>query len=173
MRDREWIVSTCVDNEPYKSKHTLMLFDEHFPIREFSDSRPENPRAPSFLGFSDILSDPCGVTYPFIGRSPPTRRGGRSLDHPGVCLWQPLNGCLVCKATSDVLPQKGNDLTFFLAKVLRIRPSGSHDSQRECKTTRGHVISPWGGGMLGNIQQNSTKLILSIYSLSNVCKYLL
>ncbi len=37
------------------------------------------------------------------------------------------------------------------------------------RTTRGHVISPWGGeGMLGKFQQNSRILILCIYSLSNV-----
>ncbi len=101
----------------------------------------------------------CGVTYPFIGRrhrpdeavEGSVRSGPQieicpySLDHSGVCLWQPLNRCLIRKATSDVLPQKGNNFTFFLAKVLRIHPSGSHDSQREHKTTRGHMISPWGG----------------------------
>ncbi len=92
-----------------------------------------------------------------------------SLDHSWVCLRQFLDGCLIGQATGDVLPQESNDFMFFLAKVLGIHPSGSHDSQRECKTTRGHVISPWGGGMLGNFQQNSRILILSVYSLSNVC----
>ncbi len=69
-----------------------------------------------------------------------------SLDHSQVCLRQLLNGRLVGKATGDVLPQESNDFTFFLAKVLGIHPFGSHDSQRERKTTRRHVISPWGGG---------------------------
>ena len=67
-----------------------------------------------------------------------------SLDHSRVCLRQALNGRLVGKAMGDVLPQESNDIPFFLAKVLRICPSGSHDSQRERKTTRGHVTSPWG-----------------------------
>ncbi len=69
-----------------------------------------------------------------------------SLDHSQVCLRQALNGRLVGKAMGDVLLQESNDIPFFLAKVLRIYPSGSHDSQRERKTTRGHVISPWGEG---------------------------
>ncbi len=41
------------------------------------------------------------------------------------------------------------------------------------RTTRGYVITPWGGGMLGKFQQNSRILILCIYSLSNVYIYLL
>ncbi len=45
--------------------------------------------------------------------------------------------------------------------------------RREHQNHRGHVITPWGEGMLGNYQQNSTKLILSIYSLSNVCNNLI
>ncbi len=36
-----------------------------------------------------------------------------------------------------------------------------------------HMTSPWGEGMLGNCQQNSRILILSIYSLSNIYQYLL
>ncbi len=40
--------------------------------------------------------------------------------------------------------------------------------KERARTTRGHVISPWGEGMLGNFQQNSRILILCIYSLSNV-----
>ena len=40
-----------------------MLFDLKIYIREFSDSRPENPRAPSFLGFSDVLSDEKAVRF--------------------------------------------------------------------------------------------------------------
>ena len=66
------------------------------------------------------------------------------LDHSWVCLRQALNGRLVGKVMGNILPQESNDITFFLAKVLRIRPSSSHDSQRERKTTRGHVTSPWG-----------------------------
>ncbi len=37
---------------------TLMMFDSSIYILEFSDFWPKNPRASSFLGFSDILSDP-------------------------------------------------------------------------------------------------------------------
>ncbi len=40
-----------------------MLFDLKIYIREFSDSRPGNPRAPSFLGFSDVLSDETAIHF--------------------------------------------------------------------------------------------------------------
>ena len=47
----------------FLSLQTVMLFDLHFPSREFSDSRPENPRAPSFLGFLDVLSDENAIRF--------------------------------------------------------------------------------------------------------------
>ncbi len=82
-------------------------------------------------------------------------------------LGQILDGCLIGQATSDVLPQKPYDFTF-LAKIGQIRPTGSHDSQRECRTTRGHVTSPWGEGCWVISSKNSRILILCIYSLYNI-----
>ncbi len=41
----------------------LMLFDLKIYIREFSDSQPRNPRAPSFLGFSDVLLDETAIRF--------------------------------------------------------------------------------------------------------------
>ncbi len=52
-----------------------------------------------------------------------------SLDHSRVCLRQALNGRLVGKVMGNVLPQESNDIPFFLAKVPRICPSGSHDKE--------------------------------------------
>ncbi len=40
--------------------------------------------------------------------------------------------------------------------------------KERARTTRGHVITPWGGVMLGKFQQNSRILILCIYFLSNI-----
>ncbi len=44
---------------------------------------------------------------------------------------------------------------------------------KRAQNHKGSHDQPLGGGMLGNNQQNSTKLILSIYSLSNVCNNLI
>ncbi len=43
---------------------------------------------------------------------------------------------------------------------------------REKQNHKG-ASAPWGEGMLGNYQQNNTKLILCIYSLYNIYQHLL
>ncbi len=62
-----------------------------------------------------------------------------------------------------------NDNNSVSSSVIARPEAAAILQKRAPKTTRGHMISPWGGGMLGNFQQNSRILILSVYSLSNVC----
>ncbi len=57
--------------------------------------------------------------------------------------------------------------------VMILCPAAAILEERERENLQGHVTTPGGEGMLGNYQQNSTKLILSIYSLSNICNNLI
>ncbi len=77
------------------------------------------------------------------------------------------------QSSSNVLMEKTDDIMLFWVKIRRVGTTGSHDSQRESQNHKGSHDHPVGGGMLGNCQQNSRILILSIYSLSNIYQYLL
>ena len=98
--------------------------------------------------------------------------GPDSVDNLGVGLRKLLQMRLPSQSPGHVLSEESNEFLSLLSRLSRRRRVVCrHDSQREStRTTKGHVITA-GGGMLGNIQQNSTKLILSIYFLSNVYIY--
>ena len=100
--------------------------------------------------------------------------GPHSMDNTGVSLRKLLQMCLPRQSPGHILSEESNKFLSLLSRLSRRRRVVCrHDSQREStRTMKGHVITA-GGGMLGNIQQNSTKLILSIDFLSNICKYLL
>ena len=68
-------------------------------------------------------------------------------DDPGVRLGQPLGVGFNSDLPCDVLTQETQQIYLLWSDRLRRASNiGHHDSQREHRTTRGHVTSPWGGG---------------------------
>ncbi len=66
-------------------------------------------------------------------------------DDPGVCLGQPLGVGFDSGLPCDVLMQETQQIYLLWSdRLQRASNIGRHDSQRERKTTRGHVTSPWG-----------------------------
>ncbi len=93
----------------------------------------------------------CGVTYRLLaGRHRPDEAVEGAmwgwpqievcpdcLDYSWVRLRQPLDRCLECEASGNVLPQKGDNFSFFLAQILRVCASSGHDSRKESAKPQG------------------------------------
>ncbi len=89
---------------------TLMLFDLKIYIREFLDSWPGNPRAPSFLGFSDVLSDETAIRFTLSDI-----QNCRFLRFSGVNRTASLNDVLWSKITYT---SKGKIWKFSICSIL-------------------------------------------------------
>ncbi len=117
-----------------------------------------------------VRQPPHQLVERVVGQSPKREISHHCLDHSWVSLRETLCPGFHNQFLLDVLLKEAQKFSLFHSYV----PFHSgHFEKRAPKTTRGHVIGPWGGGMLGNFQQNSRILILSIYSLSNVCNNLI
>ncbi len=70
------------------------------------------------------------------------------VDHSGVGLQTALLVCLDGKLAGNVLPQETQNIKLFTGDQSQFPMGRCHDSQR-ARTTRGHMITPWGGRNAG------------------------
>ncbi len=65
------------------------------------------------------------------------------LDDTGVSLIEALPLCLLAQFTYDILMKERENLSFLKCDQMRVH--WRHLPKESSRTTRGHVISPWGG----------------------------
>ncbi len=131
----EYSATNCVIWDLYliTTQRNFEMADEK--VRTSLCGVPTGPQDSDFV-WSDL---------PITGRSPPTRRAGRRCDvklAPSWNMpWLPGSPWGVSVAAFGqmprVLPQKGDNFSFLLAQILRVRASSGHDSRKESAKPQG------------------------------------
>ena len=80
-----------------------------------------------------------------VAHWPQIEVGHCRLHHSGVGFGPALSMGLKGQFSCNILMEKAQDVYLFSSDCVHTGAVQYHDSKERARTTRGHVITPWGG----------------------------